>query len=369
MNPPAPNADLVLTDLSLYLPVLGWVLLFVVLLALSLRRERWLMPGTILGLLVSLAAFGFIEYRDQLHSALTPKPAPVTAPVQPSPPPQATAPAEPTPPPEPPPPAPPPAQPQPAPRPETPKLIPVDPNQIKNLPQPGSPSDLKTIRETPPPKPAAAPMPPPEQFPTPAPVAVVTPPPAPKPEPVVKPLPAPTPAAPPPAPKPTPPPAPVGPPPPKSAPASGIRVAVASASATSGNLEIQIQGPLLEIVKEHKPEAHLMMVVDGKYKQVLVPTRIKEDRARGELSGEGPVTAINYFWENVSVTFENLPAGPHSVMIDVSLEDPATHFSKMVGSQSTQNDWNGFVDVSAGQTVTIVFGGKNWMSQQLDRLR
>jgi hypothetical protein len=41
----------------------------------------------------------------------------------------------------------------------------------------------------------------------------------------------------------------------------------------------------------------------------------------------------------------------------------------MIGPESTKNDWNGFVDVLAGQTTTVVFGGKNWMSQQLDRLR
>jgi hypothetical protein len=358
MYPPALNPALAVTDLSLYLPVLGLTLLCVVMISLSLRRERWIIPGTLAGLLVSLAAFGLVEYRDQLNSALARRPAPVAPAPAPAPVPEVTAPAEPVPPPEPPRPASPPVQPVPP----TPKLISVDPNQIKNLPKPAAgPGDLKTIRETPAP---TTPPPAPPPAPAPKPVAVATPPPAPAPapklEPVVTPLP---------APKPTPPPAPVGPPPPKTAPANGIRLAVAGASATSGHLQVQIQGPLLEIVKEHNQNAHLMLVVDGKYKQVIAPTRIKEDRAHTELGGSGQITAINYFWENVSVTFENLDAGAHSVMIDVSLEDPSTHFSKMVGSESTKNDWNGFVDVVAGQTTTIVFGGKNWMSQQLDRLR
>ena len=346
MNPllnPAPA----LADLSLYLPALGLVLLFVVMLPLFLRRERWLIPGTLAGLLVSLAAFGFVEYRDQLTFGKKPfkaqVPPPAQAPRRAAAPAQAAAPAE---------PAPPPEQP-PEPPPPTPKLISVDPNQLKSLPQPGSPSDLKTIRETAPAKPLAAQVPPPAQ----------PPPPAPKPEPIITPTPAPV------APPVVQVPSPAGPSAPKTAPAGGIRLAVASPSATAGHLQVQVQGPLLKTVKVHQPQAHLMIVVDGKYRQVIGPTRIKEDRAAGELGVGGPITAINYFWEGVSVTFENLTAGPHSVMIDNSLDDPATHFAKMIGSESTKNDWNGFVDVSAGQTTTIVFGGKNWMSQQLDRLR
>lgn len=144
---------------------------------------------------------------------------------------------------------------------------------------------------------------------------------------------------------------------------------MATPSANSGNLLIEIKGPLLEIVKTPQPNAHLMIVVDGKYRQVIKPTRIREDRAATELGGPGPITAINYFWENVSLTVENLEAGPHSVMIDTSLEEPGTHFSSMTGPESVNNDWNGFVDISAGRTTTISFGGKNWMSQQLDRIR
>jgi len=360
MTPSSAHALSALTDLSLYLPLFGLLVLFVVLFSLTLRRERWLLPGTLAGVVVSLFVFGLVEYQGRLHAALQPKPAPVGA--------QVPSPAQPSVPPAPEPVKEEPVQPEPppaaAPKPERPKLIPVDPSKI-GLAQPAREAgDLKTIREAPAPKPA------PVAAPAPAPVTP-SPAPSPKPEPVGARVPPPAqpsvPAAPPP--KPAPPPQPIGPPAPGTAPASGLRLAVASPSANSGNLLVEIKGPLLEIVKSHQPNAHLLIVVDGKYRQVIKPTRIKQDRATTELGQAGPVTAINYFWENVSITFENLPAGPHSVMIDASLDDAGSHFSAMTGAESTKNDWNGFVDISPGQTATIVFGGKNWMSQQLDRLR
>ncbi len=182
-------------------------------------------------------------------------------------------------------------------------------------------------------------------------------------------------------PKPTPPPAPTPPPKPKekpkpkpkttparTAPSGVVRMKISPTSAGTGKINITIRGPIVEVSKTHKPYAHLMIVLDGKYALVIQPTRYREQKKENEF-GEEVLTSVTYFWEKIYAGFDNVPAGPHSVMIDVSLESPQVHKNKMVGSGNLNNDWNGFVQVSEGKTTTLVFGTKNWLTQELERIR
>ena len=136
----------------------------------------------------------------------------------------------------------------------------------------------------------------------------------------------------------------------------------------TGTVDIEIRGPILEVNKAQAPGAHLMIILDGKYAIVVLPTRYNEQKKDNEF-GESVVSSVTYFWEGVHAAFDNVPAGPHSVMIDASLEAPGPHRSKMVGSENTQNAYNGFTQVPDGGVASMVFGAKNWMSQELERIR
>jgi hypothetical protein len=352
------------SNLFLYLPLFGFVILIVVLFALLFQREKMIVPGSIAGIIIFLTAAVIFEYSTELRSAIEKYRAPeeLSRPAEPEPAKVAEVTA----------PAPgvseePPMEVKHEPIAREPKrrLVPVDRSILDaSRPKEDKGGGLSIIRE--PARSRPAPVP-------------VTPAPAPKPRPQpVTPAPAPQPVKPPvatPAPKPAPAltPKPVepapAPAPPSTSPSTNLRVAVASPSATTGNLQIEIKGPLLEISKTHDKNAHLMIILDGKLQQVIPPTRYREDFVKTDMGEKGEVTSVTYFWENVVITFENLQAGPHSVMIDTALMGSASHRGQMIGPANLKNDWNGFVDVRAGQTTQLVFGGKNWMTQQLDRLR
>ncbi|MFO8058472.1 MAG: hypothetical protein R6V10_14375, partial [bacterium] len=134
----------------------------------------------------------------------------------------------------------------------------------------------------------------------------------------------------------------------------------------SANLTVKIRGPIVETAKEPRRNAHINIILDGKHVRTVRPTRTKEDKNRNT----GEVTAITYFWENVSVSFKNLDPGWHIVQIDTSLEDPSSHRAAMLSSSGqVNNDYNGQIDLKAGRTSTMVFTTKNWNTGQLIRSR
>ncbi len=346
------------SSLNLYLPAFGLMILIVVLSALLFQRERMIVPGSIVGIIVFLLAGAAFEYSAELKSGIeklrTPPPGPevATAVVEPE--------FVPEPEPE---PEPVKEKPKPAPVKYPPKLVAVDRSVLEEARrEEDRGSGLSIIQE--PERPAPVVTAPPVRREAPViPQPVTTP--EPEPAPVVVPQPQPMPAPPPVTPQPKPAPTPS---PPTTSPSTNLRVAVASPSATTGNLRIEINGPLLETSKTHVPDAHMMIIVGGKVQQTIPPTRFREDPLKDDTGEKVGIVSVTYFWENVVVTFENLQAGPVSVMIDTALIDKSTHRANMIGPQNTKNDWNGFIDVKAGQTSRLVFGGKNWMSQQLDKL-
>ena len=145
-------------------------------------------------------------------------------------------------------------------------------------------------------------------------------------------------------------------------------MSVSSSTSGTGRVDIDIHGPIVEITKAQVPTVHMMVILDGKYALTILPSRYNEQKKETR-SGDATITSVTYFWENVHAGFDNVPAGPHSVMIDVSQEGPQTHKSKMIGSNNLDNDYNGFTQVTEGQISQMVFGTKNWMSQELDRIR
>ena len=145
-------------------------------------------------------------------------------------------------------------------------------------------------------------------------------------------------------------------------------MAVSQSTSGVGTVDIAIRGPIIETSKTATPNAHLMIVLDSKYTIVVLPTRANEQKKENEF-GEQVTSSVTYFWENVHAAFDGIPPGPHSVMIDVSLEAPAAHKARMIGAANLDNDYNGFAQVTDGGVVQMVFGAKNWMSQELERVR
>ena len=301
----------------IYIGILGILILFFYILFALIDKESRARLGIIISLLVILGLIFLGEGKPLLSAR---KFQPVKK-VQPRPKPEPLAKAE-----EPKPPPPPPPEPK-----EEPKPVPVTvPEKPKPAPKPG----LAIITEKPKPEPKPAPAPPPP----------------PKPEPKPQPKPAPKPKEKPPA----------------TSPGKGIRMTVSNYG--TGTINIEVRGPILEVSKTHQPYAHLMIVLDGKYALVVPPTRYREQKKENEF-GEEELTSVTYFWEKIKAGFDKVPQGPHSLMIDVSLESPQVHKSKMIGSGNLENDWNGFIQVSEHQTSTLVFGTKNWLTQELERIR
>jgi len=222
-----------------------------------------------------------------------------------------------------------------------------------------------------PPSPAPEPVVPEKPAPAPEKPAQPAPKPEPAPKPVAQPAPKPIvsePVKPEPAPQPKPQPKPPETPPPKTAPSGMHRMTIAQSPQGTGSIDIEIKGPILETSKTREPYAHLMIILDGKWALVIPPTRFKEQTKENEF-GEQVLTAVSYFWEGIKAGFDNVPPGPHLVLIDVSLESPSAHKSKMIGAGNLENDYNGSVMVSEGQHSLMGFGAKNWMTQELERIR
>ncbi len=315
-----------LSGLMLFLGLLGLITFLVFMILSFLKKESNGKTGVLISIILFILLLLGLEGPGMIKAQFAGKPVELAQkPPEPAEPVHGQTVAE---------PAPPEPTPAPAPEPEKPVLEPVKP-----APEPEKPTPL--------------PLPKPEPV---KPVPVPVPTPAPLPTPVPKPVPTPQ-------PQPTPAPAPT---PPKTAPGGAHRTKIMAGG--GGTVNIEIRGPILEVAKEQKSSAHLMVVLDGKYALVIMPTRFQEQKKENEY-GETKLTSVTYFWEKVYAGFDNVPAGPHSVMIDVSLEGPETHKAKMAGSGNLDNDYNGFVQVKEGDTLQMVFGSKNWMSQELEKIR
>lgn len=309
------------TDLILLvMPLLGLGILTVVLTSMIANRDRWIVPGTIMVLLAVAGLAMAIEYGDSLRSLMekpepvAEEPAPIVAAVE-EPEPVITPPPETT-------PEPVDDEPKWIPAAETPREEPSGRRTV--VVNPTAPARREYIPPPPPPKPREE-------------VKV-----APKPEPV-KPEPEPKPAivAPPPAPMPT---------------AKG-----------RGTLVVRIKGPIVETAKTPSSSPHILFILDRSKVDIRSPSRTSEQYQEGGDSGN--LLAVTYFWEDITVSFPNLEPGWHTIMIDTSLESARTHQSQMVGASQDQNDWNGTIEIGAGQTTVIEFGTKNWMGGKLNRIR
>jgi hypothetical protein len=318
-----------------YLGLLGLVLsVILVVLALAGKEDRAPM-GLGIGVIIFIICLGVFElpgvvkaHFNKPKQVAIAEPAP-TPPVQPAPVPE-----------------------QPTPQPQTQATVTEQPKPVEQPPQQPVPVPAPE-QPAPKPKPGliVTEQPKPTPTPTPAPTPVTAP------QPIPTPTPTPTPK---PAPKPVETPA-----PPRTAPGGGHRMSVGGGT---GTVDIEIRGPILEVAKAQASGAHLMIILDGKYALVVLPTRYNEQKKENEF-GESVVSTVTYFWEGIHAAFDNVPPGPHSIMIDASLEPPGTHRAKMVGSENTQNAYNGFAQVPDGGTASMLFGAKNWMSQELERIR
>jgi len=363
------------------LPLLGMAVLLLIVAALATDRDRWIVPGTVAALLLVSGLSAAMEYGPQVQSMIASRAKPAVAVTEPAPgepasaepaaepaeTPGATAPAE-----------PPPAnneEPQPA-SPSPPVPVGYTPGDLVSVPangqQPAAVIDRTTGRRTMVVNPnAVQPVPPGQPATTPAPAPIptpVVPTPAPQPT-VLQPVPAQ------PAPRPT-----ITAPMPTPArpttlaqnrapelPSLPMPSQPGASSAGAGTLVVKINGPLVETSQTASSGAHVMVILDGKEAHARGPTRTSENRKDNDPSQ--PLLATTYFWENITFTFSNVDAGWHVLMVDSSLDSQGAHRSAMTGSAQDKNDWNGSVEVKAGQTTTVEFGAKNWMNGQLARVR
>ena len=354
------------------LPLLGAGLLVLIVASLAADRDRWIVPGTVAVLMLAAGISAAMEFGPQVQSALASRPQPAVAAAEPATPAPAapeetpsagaTTPAEPA-----------PAEPAPADNP------PAQPGQQQ--PVGYTPGDLvsvpggaqqptvviarntgrRTVVVNPNEVPPGQPVPPAA-----APIAA----PAPTTRPVVTPValqPAPTatpPVAPPTAPalRPTT----IASNRPPELPRLPSSSAVPAAAGT-GTIVVKIDGPLVETAQNPSSSAHVMAILDGKEAHARGPSRTSENRKDNDPSQ--PVLATTYFWENITFTFNNVEVGYHVLMVDSSLDNQGSHRSAMTGSGQDKNDWNGSVEVKAGQTTVVEFGAKNWMNGQLARIR
>jgi hypothetical protein len=223
-------------------------------------------------------------------------------------------------------------------------------------------------------KPEVKPGPKPEVKPAPR----FEPPPAPKPEP--PPTPKPIPPAPP---KPEPPPMPkpeVKPPPtvaksdplpvPADKPAPklpDLRETRSSGGSGPGTLTIKLAGTIVENSSQAGRAAHLLVIVDGRQVEVRPPSSTKESYVNNDPS-KG-LQGVLYTWEGLTLTFKNLDPGFHFVMIDTSMDSPASHQASMLGGGKDENDYNGTIEIKPGESAVMEFGNKNVISGKLQRRR
>jgi hypothetical protein len=162
-------------------------------------------------------------------------------------------------------------------------------------------------------------------------------------------------------PKPTPPPPkPTAPPPKPTPPPKEVARNFPSAGG-SGTLVIKIVGPLIETSQGSPADyAHILVILDGRKVELKPPTRTTENRQ--EDSPNGVLLAVTYFWENLTITFNNIEAGWHMVLIDTALDSPRSHQQRMIGSGQVDNDYAGAVEIKAGRTTTMQFSTKHFMT-------
>jgi len=322
------TASIIITGL----PLVGLGVLAVVLLALAAGRERIIIPGTVMVVLLVAGFAAAFEYRAQLALLLErarekPEPLPREA-VAPS--------LEPV----------PlleylPAEPEEKPEPEQkPEWIPAARKESEqDRPRRRTVVVSPARRE----KPPAVSLP-------------VQPPPQPRPQPEPQPEPRPGPKPPPKKPEPKP-----QAPAPAPEPAFVAPPSPGPVRSGSGRLVITIKGPVVETAKQQADNPHILVLVpDSRHVKSFPPTRISEQRQDNDPNGE--LLAITYFWEDLTVTFDGMEAGWHVVMIDTALESPGSHQAQMTGTGQSRNDWNGTVEIKAGQTTTVFFRQKDFLS-------
>lgn len=331
------------------IPLLGLGVMAAALFALTAKKDRWIIIGSLLTIF-SLAGVGLaIEYGGQIKSRLAPDqelaiadhrtgpyattgdeasiPEPALEPDAPAEdqPPQAETPAD-----------------------RTSRLIPLEPTpQTPKRPtwEPGRKGIVRTD------SPIVTPKRETEPTRTPAPAERPT---AIAPRPTSEPTPAPT-ARTDPAPTYTPPPAPA-------------RRTAPEPAGGKGNLVVRIKGPILETAKEPSRAAHIMVIVGGKTARTATPNRVSESYKDNDPSQ--PLMAITYFWEDVTMTFNNLPAGWQVVQVNISLDTTSANRAQMTNPAfQDRNDYNGTVEIKPGQTTTIEFTTRNWHTGQLSRPR
>lgn len=157
-------------------------------------------------------------------------------------------------------------------------------------------------------------------------------------------------------------------PPPYTPPTPTPRPTPPARSSGGGTLVIKIKGPLLETSPVAVRSPHLLIILDGRLVEIMSPTETTKQHKDDNPSRA--LLAVTYWWKDLYITFTNLEAGHHMVMIDSSLENPSAHQAAMTnpGTQG-QNDWNGSVEIKSGKTTTIEFGAKNWHNGLLSKIR
>ncbi len=152
------------------------------------------------------------------------------------------------------------------------------------------------------------------------------------------------------------------------APAASAPVAPAPARSGDGKLVVKIKGPVLETSQSPAASPHILVIVAGA-NQAMVKPPTRTSQTHQDDDPRQPVLAYTYFWENLTITFQGLEPGHYFILIDSGLDSPQTHQAAMQGAGQGQNDYNGAVEVKAGQTTTIEFGAKNWNTGKLQKIR
>ena len=137
----------------------------------------------------------------------------------------------------------------------------------------------------------------------------------------------------------------------------------------NGTLIIKIKGPLVETSQNSPGKPHLLVILSGEQNKVEVKNPSRKDKQHEGNDPSKPVMAYSYFWENTTITFRNVKPGWYFVLIDTGLDSPSAHQAMMIGSGQGKNDYNGTVEIKAGQTTTMEFGTKSWSSGKLSKIR
>jgi len=147
----------------------------------------------------------------------------------------------------------------------------------------------------------------------------------------------------------------------KAGPSSGGRSA---GGGGTGSLTIRIAGPMVETSNTPSSTVHLLVIIDGKKTSIKRPSRTEKKLTGGnDVSG---IQSITYFWNNVTITFSGLSAGPHEVLIGTSLADRGTNRGRMMSGDVA---YSGSVNIPANGRATMEFSHADFMSGRLKRVR